>query len=308
MELANGILLSLTTEQNDYQRAQAEDATAAARMAGVPLHIVYAEGDALIQSDQILQRIMSRTATKPAAVIFEPVGGTALHPVARQAASAGIGWVVLNRDVTYIPELRKLTSAPIFSVGSDHTEIGRIQGRQMSAMLPLGGDILYIEGPSDSDASRQRTIGMMETKPASVHPKMLRGNWTEESAYKAVSSWFHLSTSRQQKIALIAAQDDEMAMGARRAVKDMLTGEERRMWLSIPYIGCDGMPGTGLSWVNNGDMTATVVVPPNAGTAIETFVKAAKAGIQPPERNLTTAVSYPELMKLTPQRSAASAR
>src|SRR5207302_6309562 len=136
----------------------------------------------------------------PDGIIFEPVGGTALPQVARAAAAAGIGWVVLNRDVEYVTELRKAYRVPIFSITSDHEEIGRIQGRQFAALLPNGGSVLYIEGPAESTAAKQRTSGMYESKPAEVQVKVMRGNWTEASAYKAVSSWLRLSTSQQTRI------------------------------------------------------------------------------------------------------------
>src|SRR5256885_8697850 len=101
-------------------------------------------------------------------IIFEPVGGTAMSQVARAAAAAGIGWAVLNRDAEYIPELRKLHTAPVFTVSSDHEEIGRIQGRQIAALLPKGGEGFYITGPSESSAAKERTTGMYETKPVAM--------------------------------------------------------------------------------------------------------------------------------------------
>src|SRR5215469_2694240 len=146
-------LLSLTTTDNDYQ------------------------------SEQLLKVIQSRSDAHPDGIIFEPVGGTALPQVARAAATAGIAWVVLNRDVEYISELRKACRVPIFNITSDHEEIGRIQGKQFAALLPKGGSVLYIQGPSESLAAKQRTTGMYETKPADVQVKIMRGQWTEASAY-----------------------------------------------------------------------------------------------------------------------------
>ena len=71
--------------------------------------------------------------------------------------AAGIGWVILNREAEYIPELRRLGTAPSFAVSSNHLEIGRIQGLQMAALLPKGGNVIYIQGPSDNPAAKQRT-------------------------------------------------------------------------------------------------------------------------------------------------------
>src|SRR5579859_3382608 len=158
-------LVSLTTNDNDYQIEQAQSAEAAARKLGVELQVIHAQNDAINQSTQLLKAIQAEEEHRPDAIIFEPVGGTALPQVARAAASAGIGWAVLNRDANYIEELRKITSAPLFAISSDHVEIGRIQGRQMAALLRGGGSVLYVQGPSENSAAKERTAGMQETKP-----------------------------------------------------------------------------------------------------------------------------------------------
>lgn len=291
-------LVSLTTNDNDYQIEQAQSAEAAARKLGVELQVIYADNDAITQSTQLLKAIQAEEEHRPDAIIFEPVGGTALPQVARAAASAGIGWAVLNRDASYIAELRKSSKAPIFVVTSDHLEIGRIQGRQIGALLPHGGSILCVQGPAENSAAKDRTAGMNETKPASVHTTLLRAQWTEESSQKAVRSWLKLTTSHKAAIDLIAAQDDSMALGARKAFEELSDGTEKERWLSLPFLGCDGLPKTGQAWVKDGLLRATIFVPPNTGQAIEMFADALQRGKQPPERALTTAVSVPPLNDL----------
>ena len=171
-------VVSLTTNDNDYQMEQAISAEETANRLGVTVQIIYADNDSIAQSQQLLKIIQSRSDSHPDGVIFEPVGGTALPQVARAAASAGIGWVILNRDVDYTSELRKAHRVPVFAITSDHDEIGRIQGRQLGALLPKGGSVLYVQGPSESLAARQRTSGLYETKPADVQVKLLKGQWS----------------------------------------------------------------------------------------------------------------------------------
>src|SRR5579864_1422536 len=140
-------VLSLTNNDNDYQIEQATAAEAVAKRLDVEVQIIHADNDSVTQSQQLLKVIQSRDQALPDGIIFEPVGGTALPQVARAAAVAGIGWVVLNRDVEYIVELRKAYRVPAFSITSDHEGIGRIQGRQFGVLLPHGGAVLYIQGP-----------------------------------------------------------------------------------------------------------------------------------------------------------------
>ncbi len=288
-------LVSLTTDDNDYQIEQSESAEQAARKTGVDVQIIHAQNDAINQSTQILKAVQSPKELRPDAIIFEPVGGTALPQVAKAAVSAGIGWVILNRDASYIEELRKTSTAPLFSISSDHGEIGRIQGRQMAALLRGGGSVLYIQGPSENSAAKDRTAGMHETKPASIQVTMLKAQWTQESSQRSVRSWLKLTTSQRAAIDLVSAQDDSMAMGARDAFKELTSEDERERWLKLPFTGCDGLPKTGQAWVRSGLLSATVFVPPNTGQAIEMLVDAIQNRKMPPDRVTTAAVSIPAL-------------
>jgi ABC-type sugar transport system substrate-binding protein len=228
--------------------------------------------------------------------MFEPAGGTAFPQVARAAAAAGIGWVVLNHEVDYIRELRHTYKVPVFAISSDHDAVGRIQGQQFAALLPNGGSILYIEGPANSSAAKERTAGMLKTKPANIQVKTMRANWTEESAYRTVSSWLRLRTSQESRVDLVGAQDDSMAMGARKAFSEI--GEsERARWMKIPITGCDGMPKTGQTWVRNGTLAATIFIRPNTDLAIEMLVEAFKGGALP-ESRVTEPESVPAFQDL----------
>jgi ribose transport system substrate-binding protein len=296
------VLLSLTTNDNDYQMEQAVTAGEGARRAGVDLEIVYADNDAINQSQQLLKAIQAAPESRPDAIAFEPAGSTGLPQVARAAVAAGIGWVILNREADYIAGLRASSSVPVFCLTSDHREIGRIQGRQITALVPRDGCILYIQGPSGSDAAQQRTEGMQQTKPASVQARMVRAQWTEGSAHQAVSAWLRLSTSRTVQLDAIVAQDDSMAMGARKAIEEIADLKLRERWLEVPFTGCDGMPKTGQAWVRSGLLAGTVIVPANAGTAIEMLARSLQTGIAPPERTFVEVRSYPSLEELGARR------
>ena len=290
-------LVSLTNDDNDYQQEQAAAALRVAGRLGVDLKIVHANNDAVTQSQQLLHFIQGAAAARPDAIAFEPAGGTAFPLVARAAVAADIGWVVLNHEADYLAELRRGCHVPAFSISADHKEIGKIQGMQFAKLVPQGGSILYIEGPANSSAARERTLGMMQTKPANLQVKTLRGIWTEESAYRAVSSWLRLRTSQESFINLVAAQDDSMAAGARRAFSEMAEGERER-WLKIPFTGCDGLPKTGQTWVRSGLLAATIYIRPNTDIALEMLAEAIRTGAQPPERKLLASESVPSLEEL----------
>jgi ABC-type sugar transport system substrate-binding protein len=290
-------LLSLTNNDNDYQQEQAAAAEKAARSLHIDLKIIHANNDAITQSQQLLESVQGPASLKPDAILFEPAGGTGFPQVARAAAAAGIGWVALNYDAEYIPRLRSEFKVPIFSISSDHEEVGEIQGKQFAALLPQGGSVLYIEGPANSSASKERTAGMNRTKPANIQVKSMRANWTEESSYKTVTSWLRLRTSQETRIDLVGAQDDSMAMGARKAFSEITADRER--WMNIPLTGCDGMPKTGQAWVRSGLLAATVYIRPNADLALEMLIETIRNSAPLPERKVTAPESIPSLADLS---------
>jgi ribose transport system substrate-binding protein len=298
-------LLALTNDDNDYQIEQASAAEVVARKLSVDLEIVYAGNDGIKQSQQLLSHIQSNTAQRTDAIIFEPAGSTAHPQVARAAAAAGIGVVLLNRDADYISELRKLFHVPAFAITSNHEEIGRIQGQQLSSLLPGGGVALYVHGPSESLAAKQRYAGLLETKSDSLTLRVLKAQWSEASAFKGVCSWLRLSTSHQVPIQAVCAQDDSMAMGARKAFEEC-RGQQGD-WTKIPFLGCDGIPKTGLDWVRRNLLAATISIPANAGLAIEMMVKSINTGAMPLERTFTVAKPFPSCEVLAQQSGHASA-
>jgi ABC-type sugar transport system substrate-binding protein len=157
---------------------------------------------------------------------------------------------------------------------------------------------MHIQGPSTTAAGRYRTVGIEQTKPANVKLIQFRGNWTGESAYKAISSWMQLSTSKKTPIDMVCAQNDDMAMGARRAFQEHADATVKEKWLRLPFTGCDGLPNTGQAYVRSGLLAATVVIPPNTSVALEMLTEGLRTGRQPTEILLTTPTSVPGLEEL----------
>ncbi len=289
----------LVVENNDYQAEQTIAAKQAAHECDADVQIVQTGHDAVTQSQEVLKLLYSPADIRPDGILFEPVG-TPLAQAAKIAATAGVGWVVLNREVDYIHELRLHGKAPCFSITTDHEEVGRIQGEQITKLLPRGGTVLYIHGPSDNKAAVRRATAMQAAKPANVEVRILKGLWTEESAYNAVASWLKLNVAKDSGFGVIAGQNDAMALGARRAFQELTAGLDQERWLSLPFIGCDGLPKTGQIYVHRGLLTATVAIPANAGRAIKEMVNSLKTGQQPPECIFTSPSSYPQIAALRP--------
>jgi len=144
---------------------------------------------------------------------------------------------------------------------------------------------------------------MQETKPANVEARMLHGVWTEESAYHAARSWLQLSIAKELALGAVVAQNDAMALGAHKAFEELPAGAARARFLLLPFLGCDGHPGTGQAAVRKGLLTATIVIPPTAGHAIEVLGSALQTGKQPAECIIREAHSFPPLASLQPLKN-----
>jgi ribose transport system substrate-binding protein len=282
------VVIALTTRDNDYQAEQSASATEVASRLGVKINVIYADNNAVNQTQQLVKIIQDK-GQRPDAILVEPVG-TPMYQVAKAAVAAGIGWGILNREADYIPELRRDTQVAVFAVSPDQEEVGRIQGRQLAAFT-TEGNILYIEGPSTSSAANLRTKGMLSTKPGKVEVKVLKADWSERGGHKAVKSW-------QLHIRAVVCQNDAMAMGAREAFAS-LPEAVREQSLNIPFTGCDGVTKTGQEWVRSGQLRATVVIPPMAGLALEMLAKAVSAGLMPAEQTLCAPRSFPAIGEIS---------
>jgi ribose transport system substrate-binding protein len=298
------VLLSLVTADNDYQREQASAAQAAAAQAGVELRVIYAGDDAITQTKQLLAAVQSPAGERPDAIIVHPAG-TSMPHVAKAAVQQNIGWVLVNRGADYLAELRAMRSdAPAAAIQLDNMEVGRLQGQQFAALLPAGGMVLYLEGPSNA-VSKDRRAGALETLPHNIELQSARGRWTAESGAQALSIRLGLRGTKVPD--LVGSQNDGMAMGARKAVEALPAGAQRDQWLSIPYTGVDGVPATGQAWVQQHQLAATIIVPPLAGLAVELLAKALLSGQSIPERTMVQPVSYPPITELRPAAAVARA-
>jgi ribose transport system substrate-binding protein len=298
------VLVSLITDDNDYQLEQAASAQAAAIKLGASVQIIYSGNDAVQQTQQILTFIQD-PAKRPDAILAEPVG-TGMAQIAKAAVGAGIAWGIINADVDYISQLRQHALVPVFKVLSDHDAIGKIQGQQIATLLGEQGCVLYLEGPSRGEVAKARTRGMLSAKPPLVDVKSLKGDWTQKSGFHAIKSWLSLTTSRQLHVGMIACQNDDMAIGARRAFEELADLQERDAWLKLPITGCDGVPRSGQEWVRQRRLAATVISPPIVGDAMHLLASALNAGSQPAERTLISPSSFPSLKDLQKVRGLAA--
>jgi len=287
------VVVGLLSADQEFQRLQADDARTAADESGLEAQVVFAENTAVVQIQQLFKFIHRPPAERPLAIVVETVVGEGLERVARAAADAGIGWVLLNRKVTYMDALRRQhPGLPLALVSTEQEEVGRIQARQFKALVPSGrGEVLYLQGPPDTSAAQDRLNGALEgLKDTALELRLLDGRWTEDSGEQAIQRWLALKTSASMQPALVGCQNDAMAVGAARA---LASHRARPELARVPITGCDGLLEGGRRLVDAGLLAATIVAPSNTGPAIRLVAQALATKRQPPPQLLLAPESYP---------------
>ena len=294
------VVVSLPDSVNEFQQLQIADAHQAAKRLGLQLEIRDADGNAVLQIQQLFKFV--HAPEPPRALLVEPVAEVGMERVAQKAAAAGIGFGLLNCTAPYVDGLRAQHPAlAVFTLGSDQVEIGRLQGRQIRRLLPAGGTALYLQGPLSASAARERLQGAQEALAGTgVETVVIDAMWTEDSAAAAVTKWLRMRTTEGQTIDLVACQDDSMAMGALRAFRE--APEITKRWSDVPFLGIDGLPGTGQRMVADGRLAATVVMPSNTGPALEAIDGWLRSGTPPQTAIRVPVRSYPPEEQLAPRR------
>jgi ABC-type sugar transport system substrate-binding protein len=283
------VVVALLNADQEFQQLQARDARESAARLKLDVEVVFAEGHAVVQIQQLFKRIHAPEAERPAAIVVEAATAEGLERVARNAVSAGIGWILVNARVAYVDELRSAhPGLPIALLGTDQREVGRIQGRQCRALLPGGGNVLCVQGPADSTATVERLKGLTEELRTDFEVRGLNGDWTEASGERAIGAWLRLKTAEAFRPDLVACQNDSMAAGARKALL-----AHRRDWTAVRFLGCDGLPEGGQTLVARGVLAATVVTPSNTGPAMEIVARWLRTKEAPPREVLLAPRSHP---------------
>src|SRR5262249_2612339 len=192
---------------NNYLEEQATAAQATASRLGMNLQIINAHSNPVTQSQQLLEIVQSPTTARPDAIIVEPANETGLPRVAEAAVAAGVGGGVRNARVDYMGQLRRDGKAAAVSIFPDHRERGCMARRQLGAVLPEGGTVLYLGGPGTNFLAAQRAEGLERAVPRNVHVRALRIRWTEQNCFQSLTSWLRLGTARAKDIRFISCQD-----------------------------------------------------------------------------------------------------
>ena len=148
-----------------------------------------------------------------------------------------------------------------------------------------------------SSVAVQRREGLESTKPRNIRVTTIRSNWNEESAYQSAATRLQLASSRAEKFDLVAGQTHELALGARKAFRTIDNQEQREKSFKLPFIG-SGISGQVKPLVDGGVLVAAVITSVTMELALKLLVRAIETQLQPAERSVVEALSYPDLEKM----------
>ncbi len=209
---------------------------------GTTVQFLDAENDAIKQQDQVRNLI----SQKVDAIIVNPVDSTATPKLTQAATAAHIPIVYVNRP----PQEEKLPPGVVF-VGSDEHVSGVLEAEAMFKMMDGKGNVAILEGELSTVPAILRTQDVEDVAKKSPCIKITHkdaANFLRTPAIDVVSNWI----TTGEKIDAIAANNDEMAIGAVIALKQAKIDPKTML------IGGIDATTDGLAEIANGDMKVTV--------------------------------------------------
>ena len=209
-----------------------------------------------------LQQIDSLLASGINLLIVAPNQVQTISPAIDRAYDMGIPVIVFERKTNS----QKYTAF----LGADNYEMGRVMGEFVVSQLHGMGRVLEIKGLEGSSPAIERHNGFsnaLSKAPGIQMVATLQGDWTEESAVKAVEAWLSTPAGQQaaeEGIDFVFGQNDRMAMGARKALASSpLLTSRSDMGREPLFCGIDGLPGEtgGIRLVRDSILAASYIYP-----------------------------------------------
>ena len=212
----------------------------------VELTIVDAAGDTAKQVGQVENFL----AQGMDAVVILPVDTTATGPMTKAIVKAGKPLVYVNRKPEKLPK-------GVAYVGSKSIDAGVMNMEELGKAMGGKGNLVILIGELSDEPAHGRTDGIKQVvKEQFPNIKVTReqtGHWKREPGKTIMEDWL----ASGQQIDGVAANNDEMALGALQAIK------AAKKIGKIPVGGTDGTHDA-LESMDKGELNNTVFQDPVA--------------------------------------------
>lgn len=218
------------------------------------LKILYRQAN--YNSAEQVQQIRELAARKIDLLIVSPNEAAPLTPVIDSLYKQGIPVVVVDRNIS--------SDSYNSFIGADNIEVGRLAGQYAASYLDKTGNIIEITGlPSSTPAlQREKGFGDEIARYPHINVTVIQGDWLEGSVQRQLPRM----KKELQNTRLIFAHNDVMANTAAAICKEL-------GFPGIKVIGVDAQPRTGLEFVENRSLLASVLYPTGGGEAIRAAAK-----------------------------------
>ncbi len=250
--------VTMLSMQNEFIVNVSDEMEKKAQELGVELITVDAERSALKQIEQVESFI----AQKVDVIVMNPCEVEASSPAVTKALAAKIPIINVNSETT---------ATPSAFVGSDDVESGRIAMKYIAEKLGGKGNVLMMHGYMGQAAQIKREQGAREILKQYPNLKLLAHQTAEWDRAKSMALMENWIQSYGKDINAVFAQNDEMGMGAVKALTDAGLKDK------VIVVSIDAIPDA-LQAVKKGTLNATVFqnAQQQGAKAIETAVKIAK--------------------------------
>jgi len=203
------IKIGLTMKFDDLWLTTLRDAMTAyaESQPGVELIAVDSKEDVATQLGQVENFV----AQGVDAIIIIPANTDAADPMTKAAQDAGIPLVYVNRIPSNLPE-------GVAYVGSDSIQAGIMQAEWLAEKLGGKGNVVIMNGDLAQEAAQKRTEGEKQVFAKFPDIQIIKedtASWDRAQGLALMENW--LSTGDQ--IDAVAANNDEMAIGALQAIE-----------------------------------------------------------------------------------------
>ena len=249
--------VTMLSMQNEFIVNVYDEIAKKAEADGVELITVDAERSALKQVEQVESFI----AQKVNAIIMNPCEVEASSPAVTKALAAKIPIINVNSETS---------AKPSAFVGSDDVESARIAMKFIADKLGGKGNVLMMHGYMGQAAQIKREEGAREILKQYPGLKLLAhqtGEWDRAKAMSLMENWIQ---SYGSQINAVFAQNDEMGLGAVKALTD--AGLKNK----VIVVSIDAIPDA-LQAVKKGTLDATIFqnAQQQGSKAIDVAIKAA---------------------------------
>ncbi|MCL9782469.1 ribose ABC transporter substrate-binding protein RbsB [Vibrio sp. S4M6] len=249
------IAIVISTLNNPFFVSMKDGAEAKAKELGYKLIVLDSQND----PSKELSNVEDLTVRGVKAILINPTDSDAVANAIRMANRANIPVITLDRGAS--------RGKVVSHIASDNVAGGKMAGDFIVSKLGDNAKVIQLEGIAGTSAARERGEGFMQAVKAS-HMDLLASQPADFDRTKGLNVMENLLEA-YPNVQAVFAQNDEMALGALRAVQ--ASGKK------VLIVGFDGTKD-GIAAVERGKLAATIAQQPKliGALGVETADKVLK--------------------------------